>query len=251
MNNKAIVGRDPGLCDIVVDQEYGRVSRSHATLEIQDGQLIFKDHSTNGSMVNGRKIQNSSIAIRRGDKILLANTYELTWPIIIGMFPSLQPHTPSFDGSRDDTYGRSTEMLNPSVGENSHRDTEHMSRPLDPGEATAGQPNDFAQVEVDDYLDKFNPGAFLSSWVWALCNRIYWPLFIIPISLIPYIGQISSLFLCSYLGIDGSRMAWHKTNEPFDKFVSTQKKWVGVGIILFLIFTAVQLLSLYYILSLI
>ena len=85
MDNKVIIGRAPE-CDIVVDQAFGRVSNEHATLEIQDGQLIYKDHSSNGTMINGRLIHHSSIAIQNGDKIMLADTYELNWPTILRLF---------------------------------------------------------------------------------------------------------------------------------------------------------------------
>ena len=66
MNGKIIIGRAPE-CDIVVDQMYARVSNEHATLEIQDGQLIYIDHSSNGTMINGRLVHHSSIAILNSD----------------------------------------------------------------------------------------------------------------------------------------------------------------------------------------
>lgn len=251
MDNKITVGRAPE-CDVVVDQAFGRVSNEHATLEVQDGQLIFKDHSSNGTMINGRLIHHSSIAIQNGDKIMLADTYELTWPTILRLFPSLQRRTERFDGSQIESGERRTEMFNPSeVVSPEHGVTEHMHSQTISENTTVGQLNDYTQSEVDEYLEKFNLGACLSTWVWAMCNHIYWPLLIIPISLIPYLGQIVSLFLCAYLGIKGNRMAWHKSNLPFGKFVTSQKKWVGIGVILFLVFTAIQFLSIYYSLSLI
>lgn len=249
MDNKVIIGRAPE-CDVVVDQAFSRVSNEHATLEIQDGQLIFKDHSSNGTMINGRLIHHSSIAIQNGDKIMLADTYEITWPTILRLFPSLQRRTERFDGSQIESGERRTEMFNHANAFLSETGpTEQMRQHTVSENATIGQLNDYTQSEVDEHLDKFNFGAFLSTWVWALCNHIYWPLLIIPISLIPYIGQIASLFLCSYLGIKGSRMAWNTSCLPFGKFVSSQKKWVGVGIFLFLIFTGIQFLSIYYLLS--
>lgn len=249
MNNKVTIGRAPE-CDLVVDQSYGRVSNEHATLEIQDGQLIFKDHSSNGTMINGRLIHQSSIAIQNGDKIMLADAYELSWAIILRLFPSLQRKTERFDGSQIESGERKTEMFNPADIESSHGDSTNGTRHHTISEnETVGQLNDYTQLEVDEYLERFNLGAFLSTWVWSLCNRIYWPLIIIPISLIPYLGQIVSLFLCSYMGIKGNALAWNRSTESFGKFVSSQKKWIGIGVFLFLIFAVVQFISIYYILS--
>ena len=249
MNNKVTIGRAPE-CDIVVDQSYGRVSNEHATLEIQDGQLIFKDHSSNGTMINGRLIHQSSIAIQNGDKIMLANAYELSWANILRLFPVLQRKTERFDGSQIESGERRTEMFNPADIESSHGDSINGTRQHTISEnGTVGQLNDYTQLEVDEYLERFNFGAFLSSWVWAICHRVFWPLVIIPISLIPYLGQVASLFLCSYLGIKGNSLAWNRSKVSFGKFVANQKKWIGIGIVLFILFAAIQFIAIYYLLS--
>ena len=249
MDNKLKVGRAQEN-DVQVDQSFGRVSNEHATIEIQDGQLIFIDHSSNGTMINGRNIHNSSIAIQNGDKIMLADSYQLEWPIILRHFPSLQRRTERFDGSQIDAGERKTEMFSSDSPGFIADNAPNISHNTVTENGTVGQLNDYTQLEVDEYLGKFNFGAFLSTWVWALCNRIFWPIIIIPISLIPYIGQICSLFLCAYLGINGNRMAWNNTSVPFGKFVSNQKKWVWIGIFLFLLFAAIQFFDIYFILSL-
>lgn len=249
MNNIITIGRAHEN-DIIVDQSFVRVSNEHATLEVQDGQLIFKDHSSNGTMINGRLIHHASIAIQNGDKIMLADTYELIWPEIVRCFPSLQRCTERFDGSQIESHERKTEMFNPSDVHHLEEDTSKSSHSHTISEnAAVGQLNDYTQVEVDEYLEKFNFGAFLSSWVWAVANRLYWPLIIIPISLIPYLGQVASLFLCSYLGIKGNTLAWNRSKVPFGKFVYSQKKWIGIGVLLYLLFAAIQFIAIYYILS--
>ncbi len=250
MNSRVTIGRAPE-CNVTVDQSFGRVSNEHATLELQDGQLILRDHSTNGTMINGRLIHLSSIAIQNGDKIMLANSYELRWPVILCHFPQLQRRTESFDPSQIETGDRKTEMSTPAEIGNSYTDAAHTT-PLQnaSGNATVGQLNDYTQQEVVEYLERFNLGAFLSSWVWAMCNRVFWPLIIIPISLIPCLGQIASLFLCSYLGIKGNTLALHHSRVSFGQFVSQQKKWIGIGIVLFILFATIQFISIYYILSL-
>ena len=101
-----------------------------------------------------------------------------------------------------------------------------------------------------EITEKWHWGAFLSSWVWALANRIYWPLFIIAVSFIPYLGQVASLFLCTYLGLNGYKLAWAKRSEKdFKKFISSQKKWVVLGVFIFLTCAVVQCVALYYILN--
>ena len=242
MNGKIIIGRAPE-CDIVVDQMYARVSNEHATLEIQDGQLIYIDHSSNGTMINGRLVHHSSIAILNSDKIKLADSFELNWNIILQYFPSLQRKTELFDGSQlDSPSERKTEMFNPSQIDSNEVTHQHTISE----NAIAGQLNDYTQLEVDEFLEKFNWGAFLSSWVWALFNHIYWPLVIIPISLVPYLGQIVSLFLCSYIGINGNQMAWKKSKVSFCKFMLSQKKWIFIGIFLFLLFALIQFVAIYF-----
>lgn len=266
------VGRAPEN-DHVVDQTFGRVSNEHATLEIQDGQLIFIDHSSNGSTVNGRPIHKASIAVNNGDKILLAEVYELKWPEILKHFPAMQRRTERFDGTQFDTSGqRPTEMFDQENFDNGERSTEmfdgrgyetqfenegghptetreegYAPRPdSDPWTRSAGHLNEYSQMEIDEYLGKFNLGAYLSTWVWGLAYGIYWPLIIIPISLIPYLGQACSLFLCAYMGINGNRRAWNNTRGDFGKFVRSQKKWIPLGVLLFLFFAAVQFFIIYF-----
>ena len=248
MNNKVTIGRAIEN-DIVVNQSFGRVSNEHGTLEIQDGQLVFIDHSTNGTMINGRRIHHESIAIRKGDKILLADSYELAWPTILQRFPSLQRSTERFDGSQIESSGRQTEVFDPSH-EGEKKTAPKQDQKIISETQTIGKLNDFTQMEVDEYLERFNFGALLSSWVWALRYKTFWPLLIIPISLVPFVGQVCSLFLCAYLGIKGNRMSWNKTNLPFRKFMSSQKIWIGIGIFLFPLFTAIQFIAIYYILLL-
>lgn len=237
--------------DISIDQSYGNVSNKHATIEIQDGQLMLRDHSTNGTMINGRLIHHASVAIHNGDKILLATTYELSWNEILSRLPSLQRRTVRFDGSHQaDGGGKITERFNQS-GANTTKENPialaHSNVTSQNG--TVGQHNDYTQLELEEYLEKFNFGAFLSSWVWAVANRIFWPLLIIPISLIPYLGQVASLFLCTYLGIKGNTIAWNRSEGLFEKFISNQRKWTFIGIFLFISFSIIQFIAICFILS--
>ena len=87
MSKKKIsIGRDP-QSDIVVDDHWDTVSNEHADIELRDGNLIFYDHSSNGSVINKQKIHNTNVGIYPGDLIMLAGKYELKWDIINQHFP--------------------------------------------------------------------------------------------------------------------------------------------------------------------
>ena len=251
-------------CTLHIPESFSKVSNEHADIHLVDGVLTFYDHSSNGTTINGQNVHNSNRVIKRGDSIVLAGSYELKWVEIERLFPNLHRATERFDGSQVEVDGRKTELFDGSQIDSNGRETERFDgsdvgiiggrktesmNADNNGEEVRGQLNEFTQAEIEEITEKWNIGAFLSSWVWALANRIYWPLAIIPISLIPYIGQVASLFLCTYLGLNGYRLAWSKTKDRnFKNFVNSQKKWVGIGVFLFIVFAAVQAISLYIIL---
>lgn len=76
-------------------------------------------------------------------------------------------------------------------------------------------------------LSKFNWGAFMFSWIWGVCNGVYWPLVIILVNFIPYVGQVIGFGICLYLGIKGNELAWKSDKQwpSFESFMETQKKW--------------------------
>lgn len=251
-------------CTLVIPESFTKVSNEHADIRLENGTLVFVDHSSNGTKINGQKIHHSECRIKEGDTILLANDYDLRWSEISRFFPKLHRVTELFDGSSVDVNRQKTEMFDGSqvgvagqgteifdgLGFNNgdSQRTERLYNDFSQN-SIRGQLNEFTQAEIEEITEKWHLGAFLSSWVWALANNIYWPLAIIPISVIPYIGQIASLFLCTYLGLNGYRIAWAKrTNHDFKKFVAEQKKWVALGIVFFIAFAAVQALALYIIL---
>ena len=55
-----------------------RVSRHHAVIRMEKGHVVLVDlRSSNGTKVNGRPV--SSVALRDGDRIVLADAVELVW----------------------------------------------------------------------------------------------------------------------------------------------------------------------------
>ena len=69
-NEKTFIGRQPGN-DIVLPDNEKRVSSKHARLDRAGSSLQITDlGSTNGTLVNGRKIEsNSAVELKNGDKI--------------------------------------------------------------------------------------------------------------------------------------------------------------------------------------
>src|SRR5690606_6954641 len=65
-----LVGRKPGLCDIIVD--HGSVSKVHCALARTDGLLFLRDlGSTNGTRVNGQRVTRG--ALLPGDDLSIAS----------------------------------------------------------------------------------------------------------------------------------------------------------------------------------
>jgi serine/threonine protein kinase len=79
------IGRDSG-CDIVINNSENKVSRIHAEIKLFKSQYIYSDKSTNGSIVNGKKIFNEDVAVAYGDKIVLADSLVLSWDEICEKF---------------------------------------------------------------------------------------------------------------------------------------------------------------------
>lgn len=57
-----------------------QVSRQHADLTcMDDGTYMLTDHSKNGTMVNGRPLNHTSMAIKYGDNVVFGNSAYLDW----------------------------------------------------------------------------------------------------------------------------------------------------------------------------
>lgn len=79
---------------------------------------------------------------------------------------------------------------------------------------------------VPDEIKKWNWGAFCFNWLWGVFNGVYWPLLLIIVNLIPYVGGLISLGICIALGINGSEWAWKaKSWSSVEEFKRVQHKW--------------------------
>lgn len=79
---------------------------------------------------------------------------------------------------------------------------------------------------VPNEIKGWNWGAFFFNWIWGVCNGVYWPLALIIVNFIPYVGALISLGGCIALGINGSEWAWKaKQWSSIAEFKRVQHKW--------------------------
>ncbi len=258
--NRITIGRDSSN-DIRIDESWDTVSNLHGEISYENGKLTFIDHSSNGTVINGQKIHNNSVDIYQGDSIRLANAFDLDWIVINRFFP--EQHRPTVTRNirnENQSVGHRTVELNAGNASNG-RMTERLdsnfqqrqrSNYVDqPTQINFGKANEFSQSEIDEKIEKWNWGAFFCSWLWGVFNGVYWPLFIILVAAIPYIGQVCSLCLCVYLGLNGSKMAWRSGKyQSFESFLKAQRNWAIGGVIWFIITIAGSIYALNYSLSL-
>lgn len=97
-----------------------------------------------------------------------------------------------------------------------------------------------------DELKKFNWGAFLLSWIWAIGNKAWFAL--VPVIIPMFLGRL--YILCSILtfislvwvGIMGNRWAWNAKNwENIEEFNRVQKLWAGAGAFLMIAILAITI----------
>ena len=76
---KVTIGRNADNNIVIADQS---VSGYHADLEIHDnGEMIFRDHSTNGTMVNGNYLHNDFCYVYGNDNIVFPGQHKLDWSL--------------------------------------------------------------------------------------------------------------------------------------------------------------------------
>lgn len=102
------------------------------------------------------------------------------------------------------------------------------------GENNSGQgPN----TPVPDIVArKFNWGAFLLTFIWALGHRAYLLAFLMFLAnliyFIPLFGGIICLGLCIFFGVKGNTWAWqNKQFQSVDYFHQHERKWAIAGVV--------------------
>lgn len=66
-------------CDIYLDERCIYASSHHATIYYDGNQLMYRDCSRNGTMINNVSVKNRAVPIRRGDAIMVAGRYQISW----------------------------------------------------------------------------------------------------------------------------------------------------------------------------
>jgi hypothetical protein len=78
------IGRAPS-CDIIINDP--NVSRVHAEISVEGGQYLYRDTSTNGTVVNGRRINNERVYVMPYASVILASSVPLPWDKLIPLLP--------------------------------------------------------------------------------------------------------------------------------------------------------------------
>jgi uncharacterized membrane protein YhaH (DUF805 family) len=109
---KITVGRDSG-CDVVVSDPDHVISRLHAEITLSGATCFFRDMSTNGTVVNGRRVHNEEISIEYGTPVMLAGKIPLVWQRVDELVasPALKQQIPSSTFSVKDAPNSSVQSF--------------------------------------------------------------------------------------------------------------------------------------------
>lgn len=216
MNLREIsIGRSKN-CDISLDQRCIYASKIHATIFYDGTQLMFRDRSTNGTLINNINVHNRAVPINRGDIIMISGQYQINWNQIDAFFP-------------------------PSV-----RPQHQAPLSFQPIGASVDNTPQTIQPSQPD-LQKWSWGAFVLSWIWGLFNGCWWMIFInigmviftFVLSLIPFgvlLAMVINFGISIFFGMKGTQLAWENRSwNNVQDFEQTQSIWNKVGIVLFIL----------------
>ena len=204
------IGRSPN-CDIYLDQRCKYASNMHGTIYYDGNQLMFKDTSSNGTMINNISVRKRAVPIRRGDTIMIAGKYPINWNQIDSFFPYTPP--------------------NP------------IGTIVDVSKTMAQQASNAEPLN----LSKWSWGAFALSWIWGFFNGCWW-MFLVSLGffilslfawIVPLAGIIisfASLGVSILFGIKGTKWAWNNRKwDSISTFIQTQEIWNKVGLAIFIL----------------
>ncbi len=242
------IGRDES-CNIVVPEEFDTVSNFHAVITLENNIYTFADESSNGSSINGEHIHLSMTQVDVNDIILLADSYQVDWSevtrLLCGSHPTVrktEDYNPTPQPIQDpcpqplqepDPFVYPTpNPVNPIIDES------HVA------------PNPPQSDDTDDnYIKKWNWGAFLATLPWGFFHKVWAVLWLIPIlgiadfllftvedttikTILTIAQVVIALLYGAYFGHYGSEIAWEKqNNKNLLKFKKRQRIWMWVGIL--------------------
>lgn len=202
--------------DIYLDANCIYASSHHATIYMDGDQLMFKDTSTNGSMINNVSVRHRAVPINQGDIIMLAGQYQINWNQINHFFP------PASAGMQPVPVKHETIIT------------------TDP-------------VQQDmPATDKWSWGAAQFSWIWGVCNGCWWialiQVAIVVLSFIPFVNILTSIVQLAVFiacGIKGRQWAWeNKSWNSVSDFNHTQSEWDKWGFIFFIASIVISIICL-------
>ena len=182
----------------------------HGTIYYDGNQLMFRDTSSNGTMINNISVRKRAVPIRRGDSIMIAGKYPINWNQIDSFFPYTPP-TP-------------------------------IGTIVDVSKSMSQQAGNAEPLN----LSKWSWGAFVLSWLWGFFNGCWWMFlvktgtFLLGMLLwwVPFAAifiSILDLGLSILFGIKGTEWAWNNRSwSSISNFKQTQDTWNKVGLTLFL-----------------
>lgn len=237
MSKPITIGRNP-QSTIRISEDYDIVSNDHAEIVQQGSELIFTDHSSNGTIINGQKIQGKTVNIYPGDRIVLAGVCELSWDKInTFVVPVGRPTVARNirgDGGMEKYQRSETRMPQDSYQQNVSRRDSRITEFMDHEQAARrSSVYDYhsdpkreerkattTSTQIDKEVDKWNWGAFYFGWLWGVFNKVYLALIQLVVNIFAFalsamgLGVIAPLFSLAslgigiWLGVKGSRMAW-------------------------------------------
>jgi len=94
-----------------------------------------------------------------------------------------------------------------------------------------------ATPSTDAFLEKWNWGAFLLSWIWAFGHGLsLWGVIGLVAGFIPGVGGLVALGIAIYLGLKGNQLAWETGKySSIEVLKETEQKWTKWAIILFVV----------------
>ena len=219
MNIREItIGRSK-TCDIYLDERCIYASKNHGTIYMDGTQMMFRDNSTNGTMINNIMVRRRAVPIRPGDSIMIAGQYPLNWSQINSFFPNnQQPVRQNNNGIFPFTPEPPSNNVVQSPSQNAYAE----------------------QRSTEVQLNGWNWGAVVFGGWWGLFNGCWW-IFLINIvlgllSLIPFVVTITGpaqLIWGIICGVKGDEWAWeNKEWYSAESFRSTQDTWNKVAVII-------------------
>lgn len=86
-------------CDIYLDDRCIYASSNHGIIFSDGNQLVYRDTSSNGTLVNNMMVKRCEVPINRGDVILIAGSYPISWQMIDRFFAPTQFQQQQYKGT--------------------------------------------------------------------------------------------------------------------------------------------------------